>query len=259
MKVKDVMTKDVIFVDKDVDLRYVLSLMKKHEITKIPVVEEKKLVGVITDNIIAYKLGSIRKRGVPASRLHASSVTEKDFETVSPSTDIKTILRKVGESGPTLLNVMENDKLVGVVTKADLLPLVKSDKRLKELMQKKLHTVSPEDRVIHARRMMIDESVARLPVIDQGKLVGMISDTEIVFALASVKRSFSLGRQKHRLDELLVGDVMKKPAIWTEPSTTAADAAKIMIKENIGALPLIKNNNIIGIATRTDLLKTIPH
>ncbi len=57
MKVKDVMTKDVIFVDKDVDLRYVLSLMKKHEITKIPVVEDKKLIGVITDNIIVFKLG----------------------------------------------------------------------------------------------------------------------------------------------------------------------------------------------------------
>ena len=49
MKVKDVMTKDVISVDKDVNLRQVLKLMKKHEITKIPVVEDKKLVGVITD------------------------------------------------------------------------------------------------------------------------------------------------------------------------------------------------------------------
>ena len=60
MKVKEVMTKNVITVDKDVDLKYVLHLMKKHEITKIPVVEDKKLIGMVTDNIIAYKLGSIR-------------------------------------------------------------------------------------------------------------------------------------------------------------------------------------------------------
>ena len=259
MKVKDVMTKDVIFVDKDVDLRYVLSLMKKHEITKIPVVEDKKLIGVITDNIIVFKLGSKRKRGIPASRLHASSVTEKNVEVVSPSADIKTILRKVGEPGPTILNVVENDKLIGVVTKADLLPLVKSNKKLKELMQKKLHTVSPDDRVIHARRMMIDENVARLPVTSRGKLAGMISDTEIAFALANIKRSFPLGRQKHRLDELLVMDVMKKPVIWTEPNMTAADAAKTMIKNNIGALPILENNSIVGIITRTNLLKTIPY
>lgn len=258
MKVKDVMTKDVIFVDKDVDLRYVLSLMKKHEITKLPVLEDKKLIGMVTDNIIAYKLGSKRKRGVPASRLHASSVTDKDIEIISPDADIKTILRKVGKPGPTMLNVVEKDKLVGVVTKADLLPLVKSNKKLKEITEKKLISVSPDDRVIHARRIMINENVARLPVISRRKLVGIISDTEIAFALAKVKRSFPLGRQKHRLDELLVEDVMKVSVIWTEPSVTASDAAKIMIKNNIGALPLIKNNAVVGIVTRTDLLKTIP-
>ena len=79
MKVKDLMTKEIISVDKDVDLKRVLDLMKKHNITKIPVLEDKKIVGVITDNIIAYKLGSIRKRSISTSRLHASSVTEKNI------------------------------------------------------------------------------------------------------------------------------------------------------------------------------------
>jgi CBS domain-containing protein len=258
MKVKDVMTEDVIFVDKDVELKYVLKLMKKHEITKIPVVEDKKLIGIITDNKIAFKLGSIRSRGVPASRLHASSVTDKEIDIVSPDTEIEAILKKVGEPGATMLPVVENEKLVGVVTKADLLPLVDCNKKLKEIMQKKLHTISPDDRVIHARRMMIDENVARLPVVDQGTLVGIISDTEITFALASVKRSISLGRQKHALDELRVEDVMKTPTIWTEPGMTASEAAKVMIKNNIGSLPLIENNKIVGIITRTDLIKTIP-
>jgi CBS domain-containing protein len=259
MKVKDVMTEDVIFVDKDVELKYVLKLMKKHEITKIPVVEEKKLIGIITDNMIAFKLGSIRSRGVPASRLHASSVTDKEINAVSPDTDIEAILKKVGEPGPTMLPVVENEKLVGVVTKADLLPLVDCNKKLKEIMQEKLHTISPDERVIHARRMMIDENVARLPVIDQGKLVGIISDTEITFALAGVKRSIPLGRQKHALDELLVREVMKTPAIWTDPGMTVSEATKVMIKNNVGALPLIENNKIIGIITRTDLIKTIPY
>jgi len=257
MKVKDVMTKDVIFVDKDVNLRQVLKLMKKHSITKIPVVEDKKLIGVITDNIIAYKLGSIRKKGIPASRLHASSVTDKVFETVSPDTDVKTILKKVGEPGPTMLNVVVDDYLVGVVTKADLLPLVTGNTKLRDIMNKQVITVSSDDRVIHARRIMINENIARLPVVDDGKLVGIISDTEIAFALADIKRSFSLGRQKHHLEELLVGDVMKSPAIWTTSNISVTDAAKIMMKKNIGFLPIIENENIDGVVTRTDLLKTV--
>jgi len=258
MKVKDVMTKDVITVDKDVNLNHVLNLMKKHEITKIPVVEDKKLIGMVTDNVIAYKLGSIRKRGVPASRLHASSVTDKNIECISPDTDVKTILKDVGKPGPTMLCVVENDNLLGVITKADLLPLVNSKKQIKEIMKKELHTVSPDDRVIHARRIMIDEDIARLPVVDQGMLVGMISDNEIIFALANVKKSFPLGRQKHRLDELLVKDVMKTPALWTEPNTNVTDAASIMLKKNVGALPLIENGKVVGIVSRTDLLNTIP-
>jgi len=257
MKVKDFMSSNVVSVDKDVNLKHVLKLMKKHDITKIPVLEDKKLIGVVTDNIIAIKLGSIRKKGVPASRLHASSVTDKDFETVSPDTDIITILKKVGEPGPTMLNVTVNDHLVGVITKADLLPLVKSNKKIKEIMNRQVLTVSSDDRVIHARRIMIDEDIARLPVVDNGKLVGIISDNEIAFALAKLKRSFSIGHQKHHLEELLVCSVMKTPAIWTEPNMSAIATAKIMIKNNVGFLPIIENDQLKGVVTRTDLIKTI--
>ena len=257
MKVKDVMTTDIITIDKDIDLKYVLTLMKKHDITKIPVLEEKQLVGMVTDNIIAYKLGSIRKKGVPASRLHASSVTDKNIECISSDTEVKTILKKVGQPGPTMLCVTDNKHLLGVITKADLLHLVESKKSVREIMNKKILTVSPDDRIIHARRIMVDEKIARLPVVDKGRLVGMISDNELAFAFANVKKSFPLGKQKHRLDEFFVKDVMKTPAIWTRSSTTAKEAASLMLKHNVGALPIIENDRIIGIISRTDLLNTI--
>lgn len=257
MKVKDVMTKDVISIDKDVDLRHVMKLMKKNDITKIPVLEDKKIFGLVTDNTIAYKLGSKRKKGVPASRLHASSVTDKGIDCISPDVEVKTVLKKVGKPGPTMLCVTKNDELVGVVTKADLLQLVESKKQVKDLTSKKLHTVTVDDRVIHARRIMIDKNIARLPVLKNGDLVGMVSDNEIAFALASIKRSFPIGRQKHRLEELLVQEIMKKPAIWTNSNNSAANAAKIMMKENVGSLALLEGDKLTGIVTRTDLLKTL--
>jgi CBS domain-containing protein len=257
MKVKDVMTKDIILVDKDVELKYVLRLMKKHNITKIPVVEDKKLIGVITDNKIAFKLGSIRTKGIPASRLHASSVTEKNIEIINPNTEVKTILKTVGEPGPTMLFIEEDDKLIGVITKADLLKLVDCKKKVKEIINQKIISVSPEDRIIHARRIMIDENVARLPVINNGTLIGVISDNEIVFALAEVKKSFSLGKQKHRLEELIVNDAMRTPVIWADSEISVSETANIMMDNNIGFLPLMKNNKIVGVVTRTDLLKTI--
>lgn len=257
MKVKEIMTTKVIAVDKDESLKRVLDLMKKHEITKIPVLDEKKFFGLVTDNVIAYKLGSIRKRSVTASRLHASSVTEKEIRSITPDEEVKNILKSVGEPGPTMLPVVEKGKLVGVVTKADLLPLVKSSHQIHSIMHRQVHSISPDDRVIHARRMMITENIARLPVVDEKKLVGIISDMEIAFAFADLKKSFSLGKQKHQLDELLVKDVMRSPVLWATPSMSICDTAQLMLKHNIGSLPVIENETLVGMVTRTDLLKTI--
>jgi CBS domain-containing protein len=211
----------------------------------------------VTDNVIAYKLGSIRKKSVTASRLHASSVTEKDVVTVAPEDEVKTILKSVGEPGPTMLPVLEKGRLIGVVTKADLLPLVKSNDRLDTIMQRKLYVLAPEDRVIHARRVMITEGIARLPVVENNRLVGIVSDIEIALAFASLKKSFSVGKQKHQLDELSVGEIMKTPVIWSTPTLTIVEAAQLMMAQNVGSLPLLENDRLIGMVTRTDLIRTI--
>jgi CBS domain-containing protein len=257
MKIKEIMTTEVISVDKDEDLKHILSLMKKHNITKIPVVDDKKFLGIVTDNTISYKLGSFRKRSISTSRLYASSVIEKDVTTLSEDTDVTKILKMVGKQGPTMLPVVEEGKLLGVVTKADLLFLVNSSQPLNTIMQRKIHQVSPDDRVVHARRIMIDENVARLPVVEEGKLLGIISDIEIAFAFASLKKSISIGRQKHKLEELTVGSVMKSPVLSTTRTVTIEEAAKVMIDNSIGSLPVVDDEEMVGMVTRTDLLKTV--
>jgi predicted transcriptional regulator len=258
MKVKDVMTTEIISVDKDEDLSHILALMKKHDITKIPVLENKKFFGIITDNMIAYKLGSIRKREITASRLHASSVVEKKVPIISADEDVSSILRKVGEPGPTMLPVLQLDgHLIGILTKADILHLVNSTDPVSKIMQKKLSVVPPDDRVVHARRIMVDEQIARLPVVGQGSVVGIISDMEIAFAFAKLKESYALGQQKHHLEELLVQEIMKSPVIWTNKTLKIADSAKLMLKHDIGSLPIIDDDKLIGIITRTDILKTV--
>ena len=189
--------------------------------------------------------------------MHASSVMDKHIITIDAYADVEDILSSVGEPGPTMLFVVENDFLVGVITKADLLHLVKSKKPIEEIMNQKIVTISPDDRIIHARRQMIDEEIARLPVVNNGILIGMISDIDIAFALEKIKKSFPLGRQKHQLEELLVNDAMTAPAISIESNKTVVDAAEIMREHHVGCLPVIKNKKIIGIISRTDLLKTI--
>ncbi|MBC7080850.1 MAG: CBS domain-containing protein [Thermoplasmatales archaeon] len=256
MKVKDIMTKGVIYVNKRDDVDYILQLMGKYKITKAPVIEDGKIVGIVTDNEIADKLGSIRSRGVTPARLRAMTVMEKKFDVVSPDTPIEEILETVGEPGPTMLPVVSNEHLVGVVTKADLLPLVEGDENIKEIMTFPVISVSREDRVIHARRLMIDKNIARIPVVENGKVIGIISDWEIANAFAKLKKGISLGKQGSHIKNLLVGDVMKSPAITAKDTITIKEAAQIMMKNEVGCLPIVGGDEKIkGIVTRTDLLK----
>ena len=256
MKVKEIMTRDVIYVNKNDDLKYVMDLMEKHNITKMPVVDNGKIVGIVTDNKIADKLGSARSRGILASHLHASSVMEKDFDAVSPDTDVADILARVGLPGPTMIAVTVDDTVVGVITKADLLPMVKGDTKVEEIMTGHVITAKPEDRVVHARRLMLDNDIARLPVVDDGKIIGIISDKEIAFAFAELRRSFPLGQQNHHLKMLNVRDVMKTPVITIKEGATVEDAAKMMIENEVGCLPVIgRDGKLHGIMTRTDLLR----
>ncbi len=258
MKIKEIMTKEVVYVSKNDDLKHVMDLMEKHNISKVPVMDDGKLVGIVTDTMIADKLGSLKSRGVPASRMHASTVMDKNFEAVYPDMDVKEILDTVGKPGLTMLPVLENGMLVGVVTKADLLPFVKGDKKVREIMSTNVYSVKPDDRVIHARRILLDNDIARLPVVDEGKVVGVLSDKEISFAFSEIKRSYPLGQQNHHIRELIVKEVMKTPAIVSNGNITVEEAAKIMMENEIGCIPIVdEKEKLEGIVTRTDLVRLL--
>lgn len=256
MKIGEIMTTEVISVNKNEDLYHVITLMEKYNITKLPVLENGGIVGIVTDNKIADKLGSIRTKGVPAARMHATTVMEKNFETITPDMDLFDILKNVGEPGPTMLPVVMQNQLVGVVTKADLLHLLTSTAQITEIMTKSVFTARPEDRVIHARRIMLDKNIARLPVVHDGRVVGIVSDKEIAFSFAELRKNVPLGQQQARLKTLLVEDIMTRNPITAPFKITIKEAANIMVENDVGCLPIVTDDEKIkGIVTRTDLLK----
>lgn len=256
MNVRDVMSKDLVTVDKDRSLKDVLDLMAQHRITKIPVTEDGDLVGIITDGKIADKLGRAHNRGIQTSRLHASGVMEKDFVVAHPDEDIETLLADVGKPGLTMIPVVQGRKLVGVVTKANLLKLVKSDVALQRIMKTELKSVTPSERLVHARRLLLDNDIARLPVLEGGKVSGIIAEHEIANAFASFKGA-DAHVQKANVRDLEVGPYMRRQVVTGKPEMTARQAAKHMLDHHVGALMVVDPSGVVqGIVTRTDLIRT---
>ncbi|MCA1811806.1 MAG: CBS domain-containing protein [Halobacteriales archaeon] len=256
MKVRDVMATDIVTVSKDRNLKDVLHLMEERNVTKIPVVENGNLVGIVTDGHIADKLGRQHNKAVQLTTLHASSVMEKDFIVAHPDEDLNVLLEDVGKPGLTMVPVVQGTKLVGVVTKADLLRLVESKAPLSALMKKELKAVSPGERLIHARRLLLDNDIARLPVLEGGKVKGIIAEHEIAGAFASLKTA-DAHVQRVNIRDLDVGSYMRRDVVTGHPEMSAKEAAQKMLKEHVGALPVVADNGTIqGIVTRTDLIRT---
>jgi predicted transcriptional regulator len=256
MNVRDVMSKDPVTVDKDRSLKDVLDLMAQHRITKIPVTEDGDLVGIITDGKIADKLGRAHNRNIQTSRLHASGVMEKDFVVAHPDEALEVLLADVGKPGLTMIPVVQGRKLVGVVTKADLLRLVKSDVELAQIMKTELHSVGPGERLVHARRLLLDNDIARLPVLEGGKVTGIIAEHEIATAFAGFKNA-DAHVQKANIRDLEVGPYMRRKVVTGKPDMTAKQAAQAMMDNHVGALMVVDKGGVVqGIVTRTDLIRT---
>ncbi|HVL49081.1 MAG TPA: CBS domain-containing protein [Candidatus Thermoplasmatota archaeon] len=255
MKVKEIMTRDVVTVDKDEKLERVVSLMEKHRISKVPVVERGGLVGVVTDGDVVDELGAIRNKATTANSLHVSSAMRRNPLTINPDADVEDAVDVFRENGLGLLPVVHDRSLVGVVTKSDLLPLVEATKPLSAIMISQLHAVEPGERVIHARRLMLDHEIEHLPVLLGGRLVGILSEMDIAIGLARFKDSVPVNRQHAQLKAFLVDEIMVRNVTTATPDMPANEAARLMRAKDVGALPVIAPaGKIAGLVTRSDLL-----
>ena len=256
-KAKDLMTKDVLAVDKDERLQSVLDTMVKHRVSKLVVTEKKEVVGVVTDGDIADELGAIKNRGVPASHLHASSAMRRKYPTAAADVDLPQLLDLLADDAG-MVTILHEKHAVGVVTASDVLSLVTAATPLADVMTNHLQVASPTDRVVHARRTMLDHHVERLPVLDHGKLVGIVGEIDIALGLAKLKATIADNHQPAALARFLVQDIMQQTVVTATPETTARDAVALMRKHDVGSLPVVRGERIVGIVTRSDLLKLVP-
>lgn len=194
MQIKNLMSEDLITIDKDQNLSDALKLLRKHNVSRLPVTNNKELVGIISERDIANKLGSSKYESMPASRLHISSVMVKDVFTVPETMQLDEVAKLMLEKGIGSVPVMDDDKMVGIVSKADFVTLavgIAFDKiTVKEIMSKDLTVVSPTDRLIHARRQMIESHVGRLPVVEDGKLEGMVTSKDLMRAFIDFRKTY---------------------------------------------------------------------
>ena len=117
-----------------------------------------------------------------------------------------------------------------------------------------LETASIDDGL----HLMRERKVRRLPVLDgSGKMVGIVSDKDLLHAAPSPATSLSVYELHYLLAKLSVKQVMASPVITVIADTPVEEAARIMADNKIGGLPVVQDGALIGIITETDIFKVL--
>ena len=124
-----------------------------------------------------------------------------------------------------------------------------------ERMSHPIISIAPDMPVHDALDMFKRERIRRAPVVKEGKLIGIVSDKDLLNASPSPATSLSIWEMNYLLSKVTVSEVMTKKVMTVSENTPIEEAARIMADNKIGGLPVMRDGHVVGIITETDLFK----
>lgn len=124
-----------------------------------------------------------------------------------------------------------------------------------ERMSQPVISVSPDTPIHDALAMFKKEHIRRAPVIKDGKMVGIVTETDLLNASPSPVSTLSVWEMNYLLSKVTVKQVMSKKVLTVKRDTPIEEAARIMADNKLGGLPVVDDNKVVGIITETDLFK----
>lgn len=131
---------------------------------------------------------------------------------------------------------------------------------IQKWMKFPVHTVKPHDSVAHARELLANYRINQLPVVQDEKLVGIITDRD----LRDAPETFAISSQPIGTDtpavlpdpgEIQIENVMTASLVTLSPEDTVEQAAQLMVQDRIGGVPIVEKDRLVAILTRTDVLQ----
>lgn len=124
---------------------------------------------------------------------------------------------------------------------------------VKDFMTRKVVYISPDTTIAHAADLMREQDLHRLPVIENDKLVGLVTEGTIAEASPSKATSLSIYEMNYLLNKTKVKDVMIKDVITVSAYASLEDATYLMYKNKVGILPVVDNEQLYGVITDRDI------
>lgn len=274
--IEDIMVRDVASVTLPGSRDEVLKILKNKHISGVPVLKDSKVVGIVTRTNLLQN---------PEEEQLALLMTRNPV-TISPGSDLPTAARLLLENRIRRLPVVDEGKLVGLVTVADVVGTIADmniDIPIKDYVEKEVVAIYSQTPLPVVARIMELAGVKAVPVLDSNlELVGIISDRDVISASTiedSVEMSdmsagsdddawtwesmrdtmsiyYSVSRIK--VPNLIGNDVMIREPITATYITSVSDCARKMKRSRIDQVPIINSNRRLqGLLRDNDLLKPL--
>lgn len=132
-----------------------------------------------------------------------------------------------------------------------------SKNKVRDWMTPNPVSVGPKTTLPEAHKIMKDQHFRRLPVVDHGRLIGIVTLGDVREAGPSSATSLSIFELNYLLAQLTVDKIMTHNVISVAPEAAIREAADLMLQHDVGALPVVEGDQLVGIITESDIFRLI--
>ena len=266
--------REVISIPPTKTIKEAAEMMIEHGFRRLPVTHpgSNKLLGIVTAMDILDFLGGGSKFDIIEKKhndnfLSAINDSVKEIMTreavsITPKYSIRESVDLMLEKGIGSLPIVDKeDKLVGIVTERDFaLALAGSltTETVGDIMIKDVITTTPGTPIESCSKIMVRNNLRRIPVVEEGKLIGIVTSTDILRFFGD-KEMFASMTSNSGLDVLKrkISEIIKPNILVTESSVRLGDLCELLAEKNIGGVPVVDDDELVGIVTERDILNTI--
>jgi CBS domain-containing protein len=275
--------KEVITVPQSATIKESAEIMVKNKFRRLPVTDPGtgKILGIVTSMDILDFLGGGDKYQILEKKHDGnflSAINEPVREIMTRKVEVLNNKSSMGDAISKMLDkkvgalpiIDSNNKIVGIVSERDfaiLLSGVLTDETVEDYMSTSVISTTPGTRIEGATKIMVRNKLRRIPVAgeerktphpENEKLVGIVTSTDILEFLG--KNTAFEKLITNNADEVLnttLNDIMTRNVVTTNIYTKLGDLCSIMEKEGIGGIPVVRDNELLGIITESDILRAI--
>ena len=260
MKVEDVMTPKVITEDEDVSVTIISRDMDLSGIGSVVITSEDKPVGIVTDRDIMIKICATRRTG----KVKVKEIMSSPLITIGPEAPVEEACGLLAENDIRRLPVMKNDELVGIVSVRNILTrapehvhrfypaegkVVSELLEVGDVMTLKVITEDENTPVAKISEGMKVSGIGSVVITSEGKPAGIVTDRDMAIKVIMKDRKAS---------EIKAKEIMSSPLITIKPEASVEKGCELLAKNNIRRMPVMENNELVGIISVRNILTRAP-